>query len=67
MSKFANELQAKALKFILLNQFVKIDVEQLENYAHMITKYKIIEPNSPEKKEGGEERERRENAICGNK
>lgn len=62
MSKLTNELQAKTLKFILLNQFVQIDVEQLKNYAHVITKYKIIEPNSRR-----EEKRERENAICGNK
>lgn len=44
MSKFTYELQAKALKFILLNQFVEVDVEQLKNYAHVIAEYKIIEP-----------------------
>jgi hypothetical protein len=42
-------LQAKALKFILLDQFVEVDVEQLENYAHVIAEYEIIEPKSKQK------------------
>ena len=44
MSKFSDELQAKALKLILLNQFVEVDVEKLKNDAHVISKNKIIEP-----------------------
>ena len=46
MSKFTYELQAKALKFVLLDQFVEVDVQQFKNYAHVIAKHKIIEPGS---------------------
>jgi hypothetical protein len=44
MSEFADELQAEALKLILLNQFVEVDVEELKDDAHVIPKHEIIEP-----------------------
>lgn len=59
MSKFTYELQAKTLKFILLNQFVKIDVEQLEDYAHVIAEYKKVEPRGKREREREREEEKR--------
>jgi DNA helicase IV len=44
VSEFSDELQAEALKLILLNQFVEVDVKQLEDDAHVISKHKIVEP-----------------------
>jgi hypothetical protein len=44
VSKLPDELQAEALKFILLYQFVEVDVKELKDYAHVIPKNEIIEP-----------------------
>jgi len=44
VGKFPNELQTEALKFVLLNQFVQVDVQQFKYNTHMIAKDEIIEP-----------------------
>lgn len=44
VSKFADKLQAETLKFILLDQLVEIDVQELEDDAHVIAKHKVVEP-----------------------
>lgn len=42
--KFADKLQAEALKFILFDQFVEVYVKQLKNDAHVIPKHEVIKP-----------------------
>lgn len=44
MSEFADKLQAEPLKFVLLDQLIQIDVQELKNDAHVIAKHKIVKP-----------------------
>lgn len=53
VSKFADKLQAEALEFILLDQLVEIDVEQLEDDAHVIAEHEVIKPVNIEKEKRG--------------
>lgn len=43
MAKFTYQLQAEALKFVLLYQFVQVNRQQFECNAHMIAKGKRIQ------------------------
>lgn len=44
MSEFSNKLQAETLKFILLDQLIKINVQEFKDDTHVIAEYEIIEP-----------------------
>lgn len=46
MSELADELQTEALKFVLFDQFVQIDVQQFKDDAHVIAEYKVIKPET---------------------
>lgn len=43
MGKLPDQLQAEALEFVLFNQFVQIDAEQLERDALVLAEVEVVQ------------------------